>query len=115
MKDAFGVEELSQITPVMIRHYFKEGVILRRSTYRKELFYPKIRPHDIEYKVETKKEDTSNSNQLVGFRALKYSVMENAGSIIISVVKKEIRGKFTVGIRTKGGTATPDEDFQAID
>ena len=46
---------------------------------------------------------------------MKYSVMENAGSIIISVVKKEIRGKFTIGIRTKGGTATPDEDFQAID
>ncbi len=53
-------------------------------------------------------------NPDIGFRALRYSVAENSGTVVITIIK-HIKGDFSVGVRTRDGTATAPEDYKHID
>ena len=53
-------------------------------------------------------------NKDVGFRARHYSVAENSGTVIVTVIKRA-EGIFQVGCRTVNGTAHAGEDFKHID
>lgn len=47
--------------------------------------------------------DPSHPNPDVGFKCLKYSVMESSGTISITIVKKNMDKNFTFGWRTIDG------------
>lgn len=56
-----------------------------------------------------------DENPLVAFKCLHYSVTESAGTVKITIVKKEKGSQLRVGVRTIEGTAKNVRDFDHID
>lgn len=56
-----------------------------------------------------------DENPLVAFKCLHYSVTESAGTVKLTIVKKEKGIQQRVGVRTIEGTAKNERDFDHID
>ena len=54
-------------------------------------------------------------SELLSFKCLHYSVTESAGSMNITIVKKNINTDCTFGVRTRESTAKQGKDFDQID
>jgi len=50
-------------------------------------------------------------NDQVGFKCLKYSVTESAGTVEVTLVKKT-SAEIKVGLQTSDGTATKDKEYK---
>lgn len=51
------------------------------------------------------------ANEFVSFKCLHYSVTESAGSMSVTICKKNPNADFTFGVRTIEGTAKAGKDF----
>ena len=58
-----------------------------------------------------------NENDSIGFKCLHYSVTESAGSVTLTLLKKEkaLNQEITIGIRTIEGSAVGGNNFQPVD
>lgn len=54
-------------------------------------------------------------NDVIAFKCLHYSVTESAGTMSVTLVKKNMNTECTYGIRTKEGTAKANKDFDPIE
>lgn len=51
------------------------------------------------------------ANEFVSFKCLHYSVTESAGTMTVTICKKNPNADFTFGVRTIEGTAKAGKDF----
>lgn len=50
-------------------------------------------------------------SELVAFKCLHYSVTESAGTMTVTVIKKNMNTECTFGLKTKEATAKAGKDF----
>lgn len=57
----------------------------------------------------------TEQNELVSFKCLHYSVTESAGTLAVTIVKKNPNQDMNFGVRTKEGSAKADTDYGTFD
>lgn len=57
----------------------------------------------------------TEQNELVSFKCLHYSVTESAGTLAVTIVKKNPNQDINFGVRTKEGSAKADSDYGTFD
>ena len=131
LKKTFKKDKIEDIKPEDIEKLLKpQSVVNERLKYRKiignmisgrkKVTVAKGEKNIEELKTAKDEFEKHELNPKVGFRWLHYSVTESAGCLTVKILKKDINGTVSFGVRTIDGTANAgvdDEpgDYESID
>jgi hypothetical protein len=82
----------------MLGDEFTNETQMTRAQYRRELFWSRGKVANDDEKPKDESEKKEIHNPMIRFGSQRYSVMENAGEVAVTVIKKSLKASFKVGI-----------------
>ena len=124
LKQTFKVDDITDIDPDYVRKALEPTSVIERLKYRQEVAnrLATRRPFVVvkgtgkkqtEY-TQSKNLKKEDLNPYIGFKCLHYSVIEGAGSVEITIIKKT-KDALEIGLRTVDDTAIAPDDYHHKD
>ena len=124
LKRTFKVDQITDIDPVDLAKVLEPSSVVERLSYRQDVAnkLANRRPFVIVKGSERKQTELKQTKNLkkedlnpyIGFKWLHYSVIEGAGSVEVTIIKKT-KDTLEVGIRTVDDTAVAPDDYHHKD